>query len=273
MVSDVWDGITGVFKWALDKAEIIGQRFYDWASHIDDRLYRLGSDLAGSLTHWPWQADFWKGLGRAVIDSLEVVGLGEAWEIAFEILKPWQRGMTSEEIAVARSVFGDSIPYDQVRLDEHSLMAGIGRTHVTGTIINSTKDLNDDEMIHELTHVWQYVNDGLVYIPEAIAAQSGEGYDYGGVADLRTKMAAGQGISAYNREQQGEIVRDYFNLRLKARQQYEAVGQIAPLSLRRDLDVYIHFVKDVSTLTAAQLDTPDWHVFQVFSASPQLKVR
>ena len=35
-------------------------------------------------------------------------------------------------------------------------MAGIGRTHVTGYVINSTEDLDDSTLIHELTHVWQY---------------------------------------------------------------------------------------------------------------------
>jgi hypothetical protein len=69
-------------------------------------------------------------------------------------------------------------------------------------------------------------------------------------------MAAGQGLEAYNREQQGEIVADYFELRQQARQ-YETNGQIAPLSLRQNLDVYIHFVKRVSTLSAQQLDTPN----------------
>jgi hypothetical protein len=38
---------------------------------------------------------------------------------------------------------------------------------------------------------------------------------------------------------------------------YEQNGQVAPLSIRQDLDTYIHFVKAVSTLTPQQLDTPD----------------
>jgi Ca2+-binding RTX toxin-like protein len=255
-VGDVWEGIVDVFKWTADKIQAITTRFYDWATHIDDRLIRFGGHVADALQNWPWKAEFWKDLGRAVIDAVEVVGLGEAWEIAFEILKPWQRGMTSDEINVARSVFGNSIPWDRVRLDEHSLMASIGRTHVTGYIINSTSNLDDRTMIHELTHVWQYVKDGLVYIPEALDAQAGEGYDYGGLSALRLKKAEGKGLSAFNREQQGEIVADYFEARLEARG-YETRGLFAPKSLRDKLDVYIHFVKEVSTLTPSQLDTPD----------------
>ena len=72
-------------------------------------------------------------------------------------------------------------------------------------------------MIHELTHVWQYVTVGLIYLPQAAPDSLGENYDYGGVADLRAKMAAGEGFDAYNREQQGKIVEDYFVLRGQAR--------------------------------------------------------
>jgi Ca2+-binding RTX toxin-like protein len=255
-VGDVWDGIVGVFNWTLDKVQSIGWRFYDWVANIDDRLIRLGQDLAGALSNWPWEADFWTGLGRSLVDVLEIAGLGEAWEIAFEILKPWQRGMTSEEIAVARSVFGDSIPWNRVRLDEHSLMAWIGRTHVTGYIINSTENIDDRTMIHELTHVWQYVNNGLVYIPEAIDAQNGEGYDFGGIAGLTATKNAGGGMSSYNREQQGEIVATYYEKIQQARA-IEANGGYASASLKQDLDVLVHFVKEVSTLTPAQLDALD----------------
>jgi Ca2+-binding RTX toxin-like protein len=253
---DVWDGVVGAFNWTVDKAKSIGSRFWDWASHMDDRIVRLGTDLAGSFTNWPWEADFWKGLGRSVVDSLEIVGLGEAWEVAFEILKPWQRAMTSDEINVAKSVFGNSIPWDRVRMDEHSLMAWVGRTHTIGFIINSTDNIDDYTMIHELTHVWQYVTDGLVYIAQAVGAQAGDGYDYGGVANLRTTKAAGQGLRTFNREQQGQIVADYFNL-IKSARAIEATGGYAPATLREQLDVYIYFVKEVSTLTTTQLDTPN----------------
>jgi Ca2+-binding RTX toxin-like protein len=253
-LGDVWDGIVGVFNWTVDKAMSIGWRFYDWAANLDDRLIRLGQDLAGALSNWPWEADFWKGLGRTIVDALEIAGLGEAWEIAFEILKPWQRGMTSEEIAVARGVFGNSIPWDRVRLDEHSLMAWIGRTHVTGFIINSTENISDRTMIHELTHVWQYVTGGLVYIPEAIGGQaSDEGYDFGGISGLEATMNANGGMSSYNPEQQGEIVATYYDKIQQARA-IEAGGGYASLPDRQDLDVLVHFVKEVSTLTVTQLD-------------------
>jgi hypothetical protein len=274
----VGDFIVDVVKWTIDKAETIGMRFYSWASSIDNRLVRLGQDLAGALSNWPWEGDFWIGLGRVVVDALEVVGLAEAWDIAFEILKPWQRGMTSEEIALARGVYGDSIPWHMVRFDEYSLIVALPytRTHTLGYVINSWGDIDDETMIHELTHVWQYVNDGLVYLPEVAPDALAENYDYGTVDDLRAKMNAGQGLSAFNGEQQGKIVQDYWVLRQEARNDYEAKGLTAPKSLRDKLDVYIHFVKEVSTLTHAQLDTPDpvIHVGPIFTdVSPVIASR
>jgi Ca2+-binding RTX toxin-like protein len=261
---DIWDGIADVFNWTLEKIETIGMRVYDWASHIDDRIYRLGSDLGGglanTLSNWPWEADFWKGLGRTVLDtvfnSLDLVGLGEAWEIAGEILKPWQRAMTSEEMSVAESVFGTSLRFDRVRLDEHSLLAWIGRTHTTGHIINSTVDISDDVMIHELVHVWQYEQEGSVYLPEAGAAQAGDGYEYGEVAGLRTAIAEGKGFASFNREQQGQIVQDYY-VRITNARWMESIGTAVSRPLRDDLDVYIRFVKEVSTLSHEQLDVAD----------------
>jgi hypothetical protein len=260
----VGDKIEDIVSWTLDKAESIGLRFMSWATSLDNRLMRLNQDLFGVLSNWPWEADFWKGLGRVVIDAVEVAGLGEAWEIAMEILQPWQRGLTDREIDLARGVYGSAINWNMVRLNEYSVGAKLGRAHVTGYIINSWGDLDDRTLIHELIHVWQYEEDGYVYAPEALDQQDGgKGYIYGGeshaekVADLRAKMSAGQGFSAYNREQQGEVVADYFMLRQDARE-YEQRGEVAPLWLRQDLDLYIHFVKEVSTLSPEKLDTPDF---------------
>ncbi|MFN8396788.1 MAG: DUF4157 domain-containing protein [Bacteroidia bacterium] len=40
-------------------------------------------------------------------------------------------------------------------------------------------------LIHELTHVAQCEAVGLQYIPEALIAQAGTGYNYGGPAGLK----------------------------------------------------------------------------------------
>jgi hypothetical protein len=135
-------------------------------------------------------------------------------------------------------------------------MAWVGRTHTIGYLINSTDNISDRTMIHELTHVWQYVTSGLVYIPEAIDAQAGEGYDFGGLVSLTATKNAGGGMSAYNREQQGEIIATYFD-KIQTARAAEATGGYATLAQRQELDVYVYFVKQVSTLTLQQLDAKD----------------
>ena len=69
-------------------------------------------------------------------------------------------------------------------------------------------------------------------MPEALAAQFGEGYDYGGVSDLEAKMAAGKDLSAYNREQQGDIVADYFVLR-EEMETYQNLAEYTAIGSRR----------------------------------------
>ena len=67
-------------------------------------------------------------------------------------------------------------------------------------------------------------------------------------AGLQAKIAANQGLSALNPEQQGSIVADNFDFRQDAREE-EASSGYASDALRDALDVYIHFVKEISTLT------------------------
>jgi hypothetical protein len=127
-----------------------------------------------------------------------------------------------------------------VRLDERAVLgpAFSGREYTSFHTINGWGAIHDDVLIHELTHVWQYEQAGAIYMPQAIHAQVwGGGYNYGGAAGLRTAQAAGKGYSSFNREQQAQIVQDFFKL-----------TQSDP-----DVQLYASFVKDVSTLTAAQL--------------------
>jgi hypothetical protein len=238
----------------------------EWVRQFDDRVLRLGNDILDTLSHYPWEADFWRGVARITLDHLEIFGLGEAIEYMLELNRPWQRGMTSAEIGVAASVFGTSIDYSLVRFDEHSLTNQIGGiiigqqvgAHVTGYIINSNGNVSNSTMIHELVHIWQYAHDGLVYMPEALSAQSGAGYGYASSDDwvdraaaLNARHDAGKGLFSFNREQQGDIVMDFYKLR-KEIIATEAAGDDSS-TLRSYLEAYLPFVKEVSTLTSDQL--------------------
>jgi hypothetical protein len=68
-------------------------------------------------------------------------------------------------------------------------------------------------LIHELTHSWQSQHDGPRYLLEALYAQLRYGpsvYDYGGETGLVQAALAGKRFNEFNREQQGDIARDYY---------------------------------------------------------------
>jgi hypothetical protein len=180
---------------------------------------------------------------RKVIDSLHQLGKtaleviiaaaeagAAALTLAFAILLDWfpgeYRPLTATERADAEAVFGASIPLDEVRLSVKSFAVDFiewvngGRAITTMRLINfaSWDTLTPDTLIHELTHVWQGVVDGPVYMVQALEAQLvGEGYNYGytdgttgdgGQDDL---VAAGGDLEHFNREQQAQIVMHYWH--------------------------------------------------------------
>lgn len=132
------------------------------------------------------------------------------------IFKPNTRRLTGREIALARSVFGETIDYQKVRLDERSFIGcrQFRFAYVGFHFVNSWGALSDPHFIHEMVHVWQYQRLGSVYIPRALWAQrTAEGYNYGGIAALQKALEQGKTLSDFNYEQQGDIVADYFCLK------------------------------------------------------------
>jgi hypothetical protein len=250
----VWNGITWVAGQFWDKTVGILQRLGTWIDALPTRVGRLLSGLwEGVRALRPWSLDWWKSLGSVstwtgllkwlghrIIDLVDVVGLGEAYETVMDFVKFNTRTLTSAEIASAKKIFGGTIALDRVRLDERAVLgpAFSGRAYTSFHTINSWGALSDDVLIHELTHVWQYERFGAIYMPQAIHAQIwGDKYEYHGAAGLRAKQAAGEKFSSFNREQQAQIVQDFSTLR------------------RGDPDapLYASFVAEVSTLTPAQL--------------------
>jgi hypothetical protein len=149
------------------------------------------------------------------------------------------RSLRPEEIAEANKVFGSGLDYARCRVGEGSDFPNfIGRVGAffrgakppeanAITVRNTTyfprvltTDKPDDPLwltdmgwlMHELTHQWQYQHDGLCYLIEAIFAPT---YIYTQPNErpndaLKGYHQAGKKFRDFNREQQGDIVRDYF---------------------------------------------------------------
>ena len=146
----------------------------------------------------------------------DLVFLPEMLLLLQRLLKPGTRRLTDREIAIARSVFGETIDYKKVVIDERSRI-GCRRyrfAYVAFNSINCWGVLSDDHFIHEMVHIWQYQRLGSVYIPRALWAQrTPEGYNYGGIEALQAAINGGRGLAHFNYEQQGDIVADYYRLK------------------------------------------------------------
>ncbi|NJK83689.1 MAG: hypothetical protein HC912_07610 [Saprospiraceae bacterium] len=130
-------------------------------------------------------------------------------------LKSSSRRLTDWEYGLAQSVFGKSIDLHRVRIDERAYLGSkqYGICYVSFNTINSWGEMSDSLLVHELVHVWQYQHFGAVYIPRALWAQrTKEGYNYGGVKALSAAIAQGKPFWAFNYEQQGDIVADYYRI-------------------------------------------------------------
>ena len=125
------------------------------------------------------------------------------------------RGLTEGEIALARSMFGDSIDYGRVRLrlgkfwpfhPRGVAMAPMGDIHFHPNGGGWSEDFSRESLdrqgffIHEMTHVWQAQKRGRFYLP--LMRHPFCRYTY--------TLEDGRPFERYGLEQQAEIVRHRF---------------------------------------------------------------
>jgi hypothetical protein len=196
------------------------------------RLARLTRHFL-KIRQFPPLQWLWEG----VILCLEILGIGEIYVLLNRLFKPNIRRLTTHELAVARSVFGESLPYNQIFIDEKAYIGcKKGRfAYVSFRLINHWGAMTDSHLIHELMHVWQYERLGARYMPRALQAQNTRmGYNYGGLQRLEDH--AEQGFRAFNMEQQADIVTDYFLITQNKRAQWSDATY-------KDLHIYETYIK------------------------------
>jgi hypothetical protein len=125
------------------------------------------------------------------------------------------RPLTSGEIALAGSVFGDAIDYRRVRLvrrrwlpfqPRSTVMAPTGNIHFHPHSHLWSEDFANEPLhrqglfIHEMTHVWQAQKRGRLYLPLMRHP----------FCRYRYRIQPGQRFERYGLEQQAEIVRHAF---------------------------------------------------------------
>jgi hypothetical protein len=142
------------------------------------------------------------------------------------------RTLRPDELAAAQQIFDNGLDFTRVRVSEGSqvpnmvgqigaLMRGKPAPQANAITVGNTsyfpRDLTSDIvdiawLMHELTHQWQYQHFGIRYLAEAIAAST---YVYCNPGeDPHTALirchTEGKTFGDFNREQQGDIVRDYY---------------------------------------------------------------
>ena len=125
------------------------------------------------------------------------------------------RGLTSGEIAMARSVFGDAVDYSTVKLVRRKwwpfqpkgiVMAPCGHMHFHPADDHWREDFSTADwglqglFIHEMTHIWQAQRSGRFYLPLMRHP----------FCRYRYRFTPGRSFPRYGLEQQAELVRHAF---------------------------------------------------------------
>jgi len=159
-------------------------------------------------------------IGKAPLEILKAAATAGAATLALAFgifLEIWggHRSLTAAEKTEARRVFGWSIDLDRVQvttdknlpLDAIEFLNGHAPFTTMYCINFGTTKVDMQTLIHELTHVWQGVVAGPVYMVEALHSQFfGKGYQ---VTDDDLKKANGD-FSKLQREQQAMVVEYYW---------------------------------------------------------------
>jgi hypothetical protein len=137
-----------------------------------------------------------------------------------------RRPLTAGEIALAKTVFGDSIDYAAVRLHDRRILPPIiqhrhqavakgndisfPRSAYAADFSKETDALKQSVFIHELTHVWQHQN-GVVSTPRAALKETLK-HKFNYLKCYLHSISAEKDLTDYGFEQQAAIVQDYFLL-------------------------------------------------------------
>jgi len=134
-----------------------------------------------------------------------------------EVLAEPNRPLTAGEIAMLEPIFKDSLDYKAVRVIHNSFpfqpenvyMTPRGHVYAPGALWEDdfSRGRRRAVFVHEITHVWQYVN-GLDLIGQSLIEFAKNRGDY--EKAYAYELDAARDLTDYGMEQQASIVEDYF---------------------------------------------------------------
>ena len=241
-----WDVVTGTVKAGCDA--VTGTVKAGWDAVTG--TVKTGCDAVTGTVKAGWDAV--TGAGKAVLDTVMgavLEGLSDdGHNIASEAIlalepiansllgSPESRPLDPTERQMLKEIFGDSMTdedYDKVRIREGD--AGLidkvapGRAFVLGNTIYvssnrmSNGKIQEETLVHEMVHVWQYQNGGADYLTKALAAQQngpkgtgsvgieGQPKDYSKGYYYHDDVIAGTPFEKLNPEQQAKLIADAYS--------------------------------------------------------------
>lgn len=175
------------------------------------RPFQLIQKRLGRLFTLVKQCRSWRGALDVVFGLADLLGLFDLYEAITNSLFPRTRPLRPEEYNLLYPIFGDTVPYHLIRIDERAYVGPSWGNfcYVSFHTINSWGKMSPPTLVHEVVHIWQYIHRGAAYIPRALYAQTTpEGYNYGGLGPLQGNRQ----LEDFNYEQQADIIEDAFRL-------------------------------------------------------------
>ena len=235
------DNITRpLVDYVIEPAENYLESYFDaYANYVDNTVEAAGDILQGNvasglqgLVEAP--LDLAQDQAGATVDAAVTVGnsILEGIDNLFGLGN--ERGLTAEEIAYLRPIYGDSIDYGSIRVQQGGSFESLTNSNNATTIGNEIHMPNqtDDGAVfdadgslteegmqllgHEVAHVWQYQNEGSGYLSDSAGEQINANDTVqdvlGGVTgglddayDWQSAVSAGTSFENMGVEQQAEL--------------------------------------------------------------------
>lgn len=228
------------FRWTPLRLRRISNHIYKGITFFTEGKKQNSSSKSAKLTinnsvYW------WLELSILV---LSLSGIAEIYETITDFVKFNTRSLTTWEKKLLQGIYGKSINYNRVRIDNLALVGPrqFRMCYVSFYTVNSWGDMPNHILVHEMMHIWQYQSMGAVYIPRALSAQNSVmGYNYGGLSALKKAIKNKKYFKDFNLEQQADIVTDYYLLREGYNTQWSKAG-------RFDLPIFEKYINELSKI-------------------------